>query len=118
MKTDQLASSTEIDLIHDAMVECRLLPDDIKRDEHGRYLVCCPQLNREDTWEYLGDSYALHILRGIAEEWLKEQGAWNWLSPGNDFDVEYQLITFEPLKETEYMPLPDALRYAKIRKGQ
>lgn len=98
-----MTNPTELTELHDAMVECGIWPDSIK-------IIKRPLHSGEMVWTlhdiYGGDvdSHILHIMRGITEEWLMEQGGDNWGSywlPG--------------VADNYKSSLPEALRYAKAQ---
>lgn len=110
--TDPKDTQAEIRELHDAMVEVGIVPDDLKIDEHGCVLIYCPQQVKEDTWEYLGDSYGLFVLTGIAERWL-----WNEKSIIGSKRKPYydhrEYYTIKPLLGATGMSLPAALYHTK-----
>ena len=107
--TDQ---PTELTLLHDAMVECGIWPDE--RD--NRLFWAVPGHRKCGYGEHLiEDVDALHLMRGIAEEWLRKQG----VSRRCGWDATYSKIKHAPHGQVQITlnSLPAALRYAHGQKG-
>ena len=110
--TDQ---PTELTLLHDAMVECGIWPDEIRFIEGMVFYCSKPLANNGLNWnesERLVDKHALHIMRGIAEEWLLKQ--WDTVeinrhSKGTSYDFSMNIYHRED-------SLPAALCHAHEQK--
>ena len=88
----------EFNELHDAMVECGIWSDTgLSQDEHG--------WGYTDEYGFRASIYehhALHIARGIAEEWLIEHG----------MDIMGQGTYDSGDLTSLFRSLPDAIRYA------
>lgn len=86
-------------------------PNDIKCDDKARWWLHVPIGVSDDDWVYLGDSYALAIVRDVVEKWLRDKGGqpvgWdeyhivNKYSSAGAFDLPAALEHAEKQKEGE-----------------
>jgi len=106
-KCDPMTDTQELNELYEIMTEIGIWEDThLSQDEHG--------WGYTDEYEFRGtmaEHHALHIARGIAEEWLLERG---WLlAKGPDY-TRYSPHLVREIDNAYLIKnsLPDALRYA------